>query len=291
MRPDDAKEHNFDGDAPFARSHSAVLPIVLWNGAEMLPWGTCFAITPGGAAITALHVIDRFVRDFAEQTFQGTAGAFAVYEAMHPLNDAGSRIAFLPVVSYDHPPTGDVCLIKFALPPGVQLPTVPLNVGLPEPGASCSAVGYSQMYSMGAVHAAGKEPALLEFDRRVSESRGVVEEIFRHRRDDVRMPWPSFSMNARLDGGMSGGPILDSNGRAFGVACSSFPALTEDQAHVSFGSLLGPSLGLRVPRAAVGDEATTIAVLWDAGVIDIIGEDDVDLERTEHEGTVVYKDD
>ena len=72
---------------------------------------------------------------------------------------------------------------------------------------------------------------------------GLVQEIHHDRRDAVRLPFPCFRTNARFDGGMSGGPVFNEDGLVCGVVCSSFPALSADEPHVSYASTIWPMIG------------------------------------------------
>ena len=53
-------------------------------------------------------------------------------------------------------------------------------------------------------------------------------------------------MNARFDGGMSGGPVFTDNGRLCGIICLSLPAGSETEEHRScvaaLWTLMGPGL-------------------------------------------------
>jgi hypothetical protein len=75
---------------------------------------------------------------------------------------------------------------------------------------------------------------------------GEVREIHIERRDTVRLNFPCFRVNARFDGGMSGGPVFNDTGQMCGVICSSMPANEENEEHVSYAASLWPAMGILI---------------------------------------------
>jgi hypothetical protein len=74
---------------------------------------------------------------------------------------------------------------------------------------------------------------------------GEVVEIYLKGRDRL-LPFPCFRTNARFDPGMSGGPVFDETGRFCGLICSNLPPSDEGEDHVSWVTLLWPSLAVQV---------------------------------------------
>jgi hypothetical protein len=78
---------------------------------------------------------------------------------------------------------------------------------------------------------------------------GRVVEIHHEIRDRARLPFPCFRTNARYDGGMSGGPVISlATGHVCGVVCSSLPATTDEEEHISYVSTLWPIVGTIIDR-------------------------------------------
>lgn len=73
---------------------------------------------------------------------------------------------------------------------------------------------------------------------------GHVQEVHQIKRDSVRLTFPCYQVNARFDGGMSGGPVLNDNGELCGVICSSLPPFSDDEEHVSYVATLWPSMSV-----------------------------------------------
>lgn len=74
---------------------------------------------------------------------------------------------------------------------------------------------------------------------------GHVVEVHRERRDQ-RIPWPALQTDARFDGGMSGGPVVNAQGRLIGVVSSNMPPYEPDEPHVSYVALLWPMLATMI---------------------------------------------
>lgn len=70
---------------------------------------------------------------------------------------------------------------------------------------------------------------------------GEVTAIFEDQRDRSFLDFPCFETNARFDGGMSGGPLLNSAGELAGIICA---ALNSDEqgSFTSYGATLWPAL-------------------------------------------------
>jgi hypothetical protein len=92
----------------------------------------------------------------------------------------------------------------------------------------------------------------IRWEQAASNSFGRVEEIFDVRRDSVQLPHPCFSVNARFDGGMSGGPVFNEAGELCGLVCSSIPAVPPDTRHTSYVTSLWPALGVPLDMERVG---------------------------------------
>lgn len=106
---------------------------------------------------------------------------------------------------------------------------------------------------------------------------GEVREIHQERRDPVRLNFPCFQVNARFDGGMSGGPVFNEAGQACGVICSNLPPEDEKQEHVSYATTLWPLMGIGLTVAPDGRECPSYPLieLAQKGIIHAIGRERV----------------
>jgi len=73
---------------------------------------------------------------------------------------------------------------------------------------------------------------------------GVVKELHLEGRDNFLLPFPCFRTNARMDAGMSGGPVFNESGLVCGVVCSSLE-YNEGVDTVSYASVFYPALAIR----------------------------------------------
>jgi hypothetical protein len=93
-------------------------------------------------------------------------------------------------------------------------------------------------------------------------------------RDRVLMPFPCFQINARFDGGMSGGPLVDRSGRICGIVSRSFEGLPVGYAAIPWPLLKTPLEG------QMGQTTTrTVVDLFTRGPI--ASTDIAELQRSE----------
>ena len=83
---------------------------------------------------------------------------------------------------------------------------------------------------------------------------GEVREVHHEKRDPVRLNFPCFRVNARFDGGMSGGPVFNDHGHVCGVICSNLPPNTEEEEHVSYATTLWPLMATQIMIGTDGKE-------------------------------------
>ena len=89
------------------------------------------------------------------------------------------------------------------------------------------------------------DPETLHWSINPTTSSGIVTQVFEEYRDTSFLHFPCFEIDARFDGGMSGGPVFNSVGHCCGVVCASLPL--PDGEHVSYASTLWPALGNTLP--------------------------------------------
>ena len=77
-------------------------------------------------------------------------------------------------------------------------------------------------------------------------STGSIQEIHGERRDATLLNYPCFQINARLDRGMSGGPVLDTLGRVCGVISRSFE-LVADEEPIGYAAALWAAAVIPLP--------------------------------------------
>jgi Trypsin-like peptidase domain len=75
---------------------------------------------------------------------------------------------------------------------------------------------------------------------------GEIREYHPMGTDKALRPFACFRVNARFDGGMSGGPVFSDSGHICGVICSNLPPHDETEEHCSYVTALWPLMALGV---------------------------------------------
>ncbi|MGA1859173.1 serine protease [Azospirillum sp. 11R-A] len=269
-----ATEINFSDrdfvDLGFHETQTGVLPLVHVKNGVIRPLGTCFSITNDGLCMTARHVIEEGVqapdgisyKDLDEKE-DGYFGALYISSEEHPENPDHILGGFLPMDKVYFCNGLDIALFKLKLPVNeltgemLRFPLHQLRLSLPGVGEPFFSLGYRTMdWQKGMVENG------YDVSHKYSASRGQVEELHAGGRDRSMLPYPCFRTSARLDGGMSGGPLVDNFGRVFGVVCSSFGTASDD-GYISYASLIGPAMAMTLEVAdEVGGEVRK-AFLWE----------------------------
>ncbi|MBI5538012.1 MAG: trypsin-like peptidase domain-containing protein [Deltaproteobacteria bacterium] len=97
----------------------------------------------------------------------------------------------------------------------------------------------------------GPTPTLSWTDVPTSTS-GEIIEVHPERRDRGRLTFPCVHVGARIDGGMSGGPVFNSAGHLVGINCSELPAGEDGSPPASYFALLWPTMGIEIDAPCEG---------------------------------------
>jgi S1-C subfamily serine protease len=220
-----------------------VVPLLgLGADGSVVQSGSGFFVAPG-LLVTARHVVDDYWRQLTGERM--TADAVAQLK-----DNAGFSIIASQLVD-GHPVQWDI-IRMFAADPvdvvfleaqrhdGAQLPNswpvATFSFLPPSVGELIFAIGFPfQKYeTVGAQQ--------FRWNQKASLAGGEVDEVHPHHRDSARLPFPCFRTNARFEGGMSGGPVVNALGQVCGVICQSLPANAPTEDHASYVSLLWPCL-------------------------------------------------
>lgn len=275
----------------------AVMPVIGWTGRRLIPYGTCFSISPRGIVLTAWHVIQDFVEKYGAATHQGDAGLYVLLETDEQLDDSSQDVfgGLLPVVSYAEDGETDVCAMKVAFPKGrhLELPAIAIDVGIPATRAKCCAVGYPKMALDGedlrreiTVEASSE----VDYKRQLAVSTGEIAEVHLIKRDPSFLKFPSFMTTAHFDSGMSGGPVIIDNGLVCGMVCAGFDldGTEQDIGSISYASLLAPVLRLSVVQS--DGSAKKLAQLDIDEAICATGHDELDTRKAPDGTWLWYRD-
>jgi hypothetical protein len=248
---------NFDeGDfvpAPgFGPLTMSIMPVIYVKDEMAKPIGTCFAISNDGLCLTARHVIEEALPgplNYGVQVTEDDGWLYVLYASDQPNEDNPEHTlgGLIPVQKVYSVRDIDIAAIQLQLPRHAKtneylpMPANKMGLGLPALQDTCCAFGY---------HAMNWEKIgdIAKVTQQFSSSRGVVEEIHLARRDAVVAPFPCFRTSARYDAGMSGGPVIGTNGSVIGVICSSYERLSSADGYISYVSLVAPAVLIPVER-------------------------------------------
>lgn len=117
---------------------------------------------------------------------------------------------------------------------------------------------------------------------------GEVIEVHASGRDRVMLPGPCFGVKCLTMGGMSGGPVFDSNGNLVGTLTSSF----EDEQGPSYASLWWPASGYEIgtiwpPR--ISELPTNLLALSRIGAVSIDKPEAISLDYRDGRKDIHYR--
>ncbi len=155
---------------------------------------------------------------------------------------------------------------------------VKLAINIPQPGERIVAFGFTKSKVEVTLNSSGEPEIKLDDVPRVSV--GEIIEVYPEKRDSYLLNFPSIRINARLEGGMSGGPVFNDQGELIGVVCSSYDEI-ESEDYVSYVSLLWPLMATMLV-----DKNDNFYPLYDLAVKDIVkvaGLEKITISKTEHD--------
>lgn len=206
---------------------------------KIIPAGTG-VVVGRGLLLTAAHVIDHLWATFeycpapgADQCKRSTFVAIAIQWAGQP-----SEAAIWIIDGATRCP-GDIAFVK--LKPGDDFAarytwdrSLSMELDIPALGSRVAAFGYPSTEILRYAN------DRLDLNLRPSSTVGEVTAAYPERRDRSMLNFPCYQVNARFDGGMSGGPVLNDRGKLCGIVCSAMPTI--EPPHISYVSALWPAM-------------------------------------------------
>jgi S1-C subfamily serine protease len=209
--------------------------------------GTAFNISPGGILLTARHVLDDAYRICSEEP--GSWISVLWLESGEGYDDVPDFLGGqIPIGIAQVNDSHDVAIIQLRqlLKNGepATYPVFGLDTRIPTVGRRVLAMGYTKMDIL--YHENSPTKRHIKVLQAFHATDGDVVEVYPNGRDRVMLPFPAFQITARLDPGMSGGPVLSGdNGMVCGIVCTGFK-LGKDGEHVSYAAMTINALGLHV---------------------------------------------
>jgi V8-like Glu-specific endopeptidase len=204
-------------------------------------------------AITARHVVEGYIDYYHNLSLENFASKvneqdrFSLWAMQYVNQSKNGALWSISAIYYAQ--ITDIVFLQLRSAPEEQekIGGVRIRVRAPKLGETVAAFGYTcteivQHDKSTTFHADGYTAT------------GVVKAVYPDRRDSSSLNFPCFEVNARFDGGMSGGPVFDSEGYLCGLVCKNLPPALDDPEgqHTSWITTLWPMLAIRVSYNRVG---------------------------------------
>ena len=205
----------------------AVWPIVARVNGEWHPHGSGFLISYTGLFVTARHVVEspsqkRGRALGADGKWFDEGKFYALIPERTGENGEIRPPAVLHMVRMDFSKRSDIAVCQLDLSEGAAPPDITalvLHPGLPRIRERVVIFGYTQL-DLSVIKESEEELALHANTKSLLSS-GHVEAIDPLRKATGIGDFPSFTVSAEVPGGMSGGPVINEEGRVIGVVSHS----------------------------------------------------------------------
>lgn len=216
-------------------SKGAVLLIAAVRGDDLLPWGTASLIAPG-IAVTATHVIDEYRQFYTNSSEIELMALGVVDNTLQVWNVQRISTINLREIGSNHEFRSEICLLSIdhtsqSADQRITFSVFQPSWGMPRTGDVVFA------FSIRSNQITNTYPE--ELNANLLISRGTVQEAFPQGRDRRNLPGPCFSTDMLAIGGMSGGPVFNSDGKLIAVVSSSM--IFDDETGIIYCSVVGPS--------------------------------------------------
>ena len=252
--------------------------LVGWNEHHYDPGGTAFLLTPT-LLVTAKHVVDEYWKklDPREEVGAGGHGEFSCTALQEHVGGKTVRYEVRKVWS---PRTHWMDLAILALdrpaefsdghaPAALSFSAIPPQIGEP-----VFAFGYHRDKAT-----VGDE--VITLARARAATFGVVKALHPLGRGG-HLSWPCFEVNARFEGGMSGGPVFNERGEVVGLICTGMAFADPDAEPLSYVTMIWPMFAVEIDHPEPDLQCKyPILELARKGVVAGRGWESISLRRSE----------
>lgn len=221
------------------------LPLLSFKGNQWFACGTA-TIIGSHLAITARHNLEAHWEHWSDSKFVRREEQTAPFGTV-ALQVVGNLRAIWKIGAWWPSKITDVTFLSLlpnnadAIEYGRRWRIPCIDLVPPEKGTSISAFGYRGSRVI------NDNDLDVVIDHAPSTAHGTVEEVHRVSRDSSRLSFPCFRTNARFDGGMSGGPVINNlTQRLCGIVCSSLPPSAPEEPHASYVTLLWTAMECQI---------------------------------------------
>jgi len=258
-----------------------VVSIGYYDREHYLVSGTGVIVAPH-LAITAKHVIEDFINKFTASNIERNLATGKNNETIEDINifivqygEGGKKLYVWRVYQVYFCLQSDIVYLYF-LPVNSEAneykwAKCKMELNPPKIGDKIAGFGF---HNSSSEMVTSEKKTVLHWDNSGATTTGQVTDVFPVQRDSSRLNFPCFQTDAQFEGGMSGGPIFNEEGHLCGLICASIPATEEFPEHVSFVTLLWPSMitQLKIPYPELIDKIPYPALLLaEMGAIVAIG--------------------
>jgi hypothetical protein len=223
---------------------SHTLAIAADNGTAICPSGTAIFIAPQ-LAITARHVIEHFWKELEQGSIpddgKPTHCRFRITALQFPGESAtpalwymtrGWCADFTDITFLELRPVSDLAK-QYQWVSTLQLSLLPPSIG-----ERIIGFGYPSTEARLGPSAPDQD---IHWRLKPHSTVGQVLAVYEEMRDQAMLSFPCFEMDARFDGGMSGGPLFNEAGQICGLICVSLEG-DSSKGHRSWGATLWPAM-------------------------------------------------
>lgn len=244
----------FKPQAPDSQiSEIALRILVEFPNSETHVIGTATVIS-GFLAITAKHVLEDIVSRFGTAEIEQNRHEIREYAVRLYQILPGPEYAIWNIVNAWTCPETDIAILQLGLhgytaphPPS-SWKQPPLRATPPPIGSAIVGFGYRNSVVETTPNDCGYH---LDLNDEPIASTGEVEDILPEGNPAGRFSFPCFRVNARFDGGMSGGPVIDTAGNVCGIVSGTYG--DSGDGHLSYAVSLWPMFRTLISGNRQGD--------------------------------------